>query len=89
MTFSDYHEGAGIIEMSTVIRSREERDQLPFAEKLITVLHNLMSSTNEIHVLLREKILDNIGTYKKILLSALRRAQIDDEFQFLGELFRS
>lgn len=35
------HHGTGIVKLPTIVRSREEGDELPLCEKLITIFHHL------------------------------------------------
>jgi len=44
------HHRTGIVELSAIVRCREQRHQLSFREELVAILHNLMSSTDEVHV---------------------------------------
>lgn len=46
------HHGAGIVKLAAVVGRRKEGDQLAFAEKLVAVLDYLMSTANEVHVVL-------------------------------------
>lgn len=53
------HEGARIIEFSTVVGSREHRDQLPSTEELVSVLDNLVGSTNKVNVILLQELFNH------------------------------
>lgn len=35
------HHGTGVVKLPTIVRSREEGDELPLREKLITIFHHL------------------------------------------------
>jgi hypothetical protein len=56
------HHRACVVELATVVGSREEGDKLAFAEELVAVLNDLMSTANEIHVVLLEEAGDDVGT---------------------------
>lgn len=48
--------------LSTVIRSRKQRDQLPLCEKLVSVLDDLMRSTDQVHVVFLQESRNDIGS---------------------------
>lgn len=45
------HHGSSVVELSAVVRSTEESDQLSLGEELVAVLHNLVSSADQIDVM--------------------------------------
>jgi len=49
------HHRSSIIEFSTVIRCREKGDELSFRKKFVAVFHHLVSSTNEVEVVLLQE----------------------------------
>ena len=55
------HHCACIVKLTAVVRSAEKRDQLPFREELITILDDLVSATDEIHVMLLEEAGHDVG----------------------------
>lgn len=48
--FVNVHKRSIILELSTVIGCRKDRDQFSFPEKLISLLDNLMSSTDQVDI---------------------------------------
>lgn len=54
-TLIDRHHGTSIVELATVVGSREECDQLAFGEELISVLHDLMRTAYQVHVMLLQE----------------------------------
>ena len=42
----DRHHGTRVIELAAIVGRREERDQLPFREELVTVLNHLTTKPN-------------------------------------------
>jgi hypothetical protein len=63
--FVHAHHGSGVVEFSTVIGSAEQCDELSFGEELITVLHNLMCSTDQVHVVFGQEPRHHVGTEGK------------------------
>lgn len=51
----DAHHGAGIIEFAAVVRRAEEGDELTLAEELVPILHHLVGTANEVHVVLLQE----------------------------------
>lgn len=49
------HHGTRIIELSAVVGRAEQGDQLALRKELVAVFNNLVSTTNEIHVVLLQK----------------------------------
>jgi hypothetical protein len=47
---------------AAVIRSREQRDQLPLGKELVAVLNDLVGTADEVHVVLLEEARDNVGS---------------------------
>lgn len=56
------HHRACIVKLSTVIRCREECDQLSLSEKLVAVFHHLMCSADQVHVVLLQESRHHIWT---------------------------
>ena len=54
-TLIDRHHGSSIIELATVVWSREERHELTFGEELISVLHDLVGTAYQVHVMLLQE----------------------------------
>ena len=54
------HHPTGVVEFAAVIGGREERDQLPFGEELIAILHDLMRTTYEIQVVAVQELCHDI-----------------------------
>mmetsp|Transcript_9142 Transcript_9142/g.19171 ORF Transcript_9142/g.19171 Transcript_9142/m.19171 type:complete len:375 (+) Transcript_9142:761-1885(+) len=50
------HHRPGIIKLSAIIRRRKQRDQLPPGEELVPVLHHLMRPTNQVQIVLVQKL---------------------------------
>lgn len=46
----DGHHRTGIVKLATVVGRREQRDQLPFSEKFITILNNLEKHTQSVTI---------------------------------------
>lgn len=59
-TLIDRHHGSSIIELATVVWSREERHELAFGEKLVSVLHDLVGTAYEVHVMLLQESGDDV-----------------------------
>ena len=47
------------------VRSGEERDELSLGEEFISILDDLMCSTNEIHVVFLQETRNDVGTESK------------------------
>merc|ERR1712100_677341 len=58
----DSHHRPCIVELATVVGSAENRNQLPFREEFVTVLHHLVSTAHEVHVLLAKEAVHNVGS---------------------------
>lgn len=54
------HHRSGIVELATVIRCAKQGDELSFGEELVSILHHLMSTTNQVHVVFLKKSRDDI-----------------------------
>ena len=64
-TLVDAHHCTGVVELSTVVRRGEQRDELPLREELISILHNLMRTADEIHVVLLQETRHDIRTKRE------------------------
>jgi len=64
-TLIDAHHSTGIVKLAAVVGRAEERDQLALGEELVTVFDYLVSSANQIHVVLLEESRDDVGTKSK------------------------
>ena len=60
--FLDAHHGSAVVELSTVVRRREDCDELLLGEELIAVLNDLMSATDEIQLVFPQKRKDDLLT---------------------------
>lgn len=60
--FVHAHHRTGVVELSAIVGCAEERHELPFREKLVAILHHLMCSTDQIHVVLLEEAGHDIRT---------------------------
>ena len=58
----DGHHGTSVIELTAVVGSREEGDELALGEELVTVLNDLMGAADEIELLFLEEMSDDIST---------------------------
>ena len=54
------HHGPCIVKLSAVVRRREQGHELALGEELVSVLHNLVCTADQIHVVLLEEARDNI-----------------------------
>jgi hypothetical protein len=54
------HHRAGIVKLPAIVGRREQRDELPFCEKLVAVLDDLVRATNEVHVVLLKEPRDDV-----------------------------
>lgn len=59
------HHGAGIVELTTVIRSREQRYQLSLGEEFVTIFHHLVGSAYQIHIVFLKEAGYHVGTERK------------------------
>lgn len=57
----DTHHCACVVEFTAVIRRAEECDELALGEELVAIFHDLMSSTDEIHVVLLQETRYDVG----------------------------
>lgn len=55
------HHCASVVELSAVVGRREQRDQLTLAKELVAVLDDLVSSADQIHVVLLQETRYNVG----------------------------
>jgi hypothetical protein len=61
-TLVDAHHRTSVVKLSAVVGGREKRDQLPFREELVTVLHDLMRTADKIHVVLLQEPGNHVRT---------------------------
>ena len=54
-TLIDRHHGSSIIELAAVVWSREECHELAFGEELVSVLHDLVGTAYQVHVMLLQE----------------------------------
>lgn len=54
-TLVDAHHSTCVVKLSTVVGRAEQSDQLAFREELVSVLHNLMCTADEVHVVLLQE----------------------------------
>ncbi len=55
----DAHHSSSVVELSAVIRRREQRDQLAFGEELVTVLHHLQNNSRASQTIILHLFLSN------------------------------
>lgn len=58
-------EHGGHTHLSTVIRGREQGDQLTFCEELVAVFDDLMRSANKVHVVFGQESRDDVATERE------------------------
>ena len=51
----DAHHSTSVVEFTAVIRCAEERHELSLGEELVTVLYDLMGTTDQVHVMLLQE----------------------------------
>ena len=56
------HHGACIVKLSAVVGSTEEGDELALGEELVSIFDDLMSTADEIHVMLLQEARNDVGT---------------------------
>lgn len=61
----DAHHGASIVEFTTIVGCREQRDKLSLREELVTVLDNLMCTADQVHVMLLQETGNNVRAESK------------------------
>lgn len=54
------HHPPGVVELSAVVGSGEQRDQLSLGEKLITILHDLWQTSSQKILIFRIKVSDDM-----------------------------
>merc|ERR1719282_407825 len=59
------HHSSSVVEFSAIIGRGEKRDELPFGEELISVLDDLMSATNQVHVVTIQKLGHNVSAERE------------------------
>lgn len=55
------HHRAGVVELAAVVGRREEGHKLALAEELVAVLDDLVSTADQIHVVLLQESRDHVG----------------------------
>lgn len=55
------HKSTSIIKLPTIVRCREEGDQLAFGKELVAILDDLMGTTDQVKVVFDEESGDNVG----------------------------
>merc|ERR1719461_17275 len=60
-SFVHRHHGTCVIKLATIVGGGEESDQLPLGEKLVPVLHHLVSSTYQVEVVFVEELGHHLG----------------------------
>jgi hypothetical protein len=61
----DAHHCTSVVEFTAVVGRAEQRYELTLREELIAVLHNLMSATYEVHVVLLQEAGYNVWTKRE------------------------
>lgn len=56
------HHGAGIVKLSAIVGRAEQRNELPFREEFISILHNLMRAADQVHVVLLQEARYHVGS---------------------------
>lgn len=56
------HHRTSIVKFTTVVRSAEQRHELPLGEELVAILDDLMGTAYQIHVVFLEETRDDVGT---------------------------
>jgi hypothetical protein len=56
------HHGTCVVKFATVVRCTKQRNQLPLGEEFVTVLHHLMRSADQVHVVFLQEPGYDIGT---------------------------
>ncbi len=59
------HHGTRVVEFAAVIRSREERDQLPLRKEFIAIFDDLVRATDQIHVVFLQEARDDVRSKGK------------------------
>lgn len=55
------HHGACIVKLAAVVGCTEERNELTLREELVTIFHDLVSTANEVHVVLLQEARNHVG----------------------------
>jgi len=63
--FVHAHHCTGVVELATVIGGAKQGNKLALGEKLVTVLNNLVSTADEIHVVFLKEPGNDIWTKRK------------------------
>lgn len=58
--FVNAHHGSRVVKLPTVVGSRKNSHQMSVCEKLISILHHLMTSTDQIQILVLQKRVNNV-----------------------------
>ena len=54
-TLINTHHGTGIVKLSTVVGGAKQGDELAFREELVTILHDLVGTADQVHVMLLQE----------------------------------
>ena len=54
------HHGTGVVKLAAVIGCAEQGDELALGEKLVAILDDLVSTANQVHVVLLQESRDDI-----------------------------
>ena len=57
----DRHHRARVVKLAAVVGRAEDRDELPVGEELVAVLDDLVRADDEVVVVLREELADDVG----------------------------
>ena len=60
-TLIDAHHGTGIVELATVVGGAKQRDQLAFGKELVAIFDDLVSSADQIHIVLLKESGNDVG----------------------------
>lgn len=56
------HHRSSVVEFATVVWSGEEGDELALGEELVTILHDLMSTAYQVHIVFLQEAGNDIGS---------------------------
>lgn len=60
-TLIDAHHGTGIVKLATVVGGAKQRDQLAFRKELVAIFDDLVSSADQIHIVLLKESGNDVG----------------------------
>ena len=66
----DTHNGAGVVKPGAVVEYRKHRHQLTICEEFETIHNNLVPSAYQMHVVLVEELVYNLGTERQATRSS-------------------